>query len=729
MSELDHFDARYFLIASMLVPFNWLSSILPQAGVYQSDVLLMPLVVALTGALMFSGLQELGYSRAVSFLTALALGIASPLLVYSKYLFREPLAALGLAWLALSVIRLDKRLSPANLLGVAGALIFSVAAKDTTISAVPGLLLCLWLIIRRHKGQAQTRLITGRRFQWALPIVIVVVVILAVWLSVQTRVGAAIISLAGSGNPLGGSLDKGLAGLLVSPGRGLFWYAPILFIAFAAFPRFYKKHSVEAVLVIAVSLASLFLHAAYPTWWGGWGWGPRFLVPIIPLWCFPLAEAFGWCAQAIKMMRSQAPRAALLRIALLGGIAIVIVLSSCIQLLGAAIPFDLYENTLEISKGHIAAMRDSGDINFIYNYSPFVIDPMLFKPANLDFVWIRARKEEDNLSVQAPLLASLAISAGWFAASAWFLLRLTRRRDLIVATCVSILAMAWSSSYLLSVAYADERYSSTNYQAAVQRLSQEALASDGFLLELPVRNWWQTVSYFLNYLQEPRLAMYALARPIGPISTVQTVGQLQPLVSRHRNLWLHVESTAPGDPANQYERWLTDHEFLLNCDWFNQHSRLCLYSINRQSNARLIELNVKVGSEIRLVRAAIDAGSDDAQSLIAHPGTDMQLTLSWSSVVTVNRPYKVFIQLMDSSGNLRQQIDREPVNAFRPTNHWAAGEEIQDRYALRLGALEPGKYRIIAGLYDAETIARLPIRDAQGKLVGDFVELTVLDVR
>jgi hypothetical protein len=97
MADLNHVEGRYVVIALMLVPFNWLSSLLPQAGVYQSDVLLMPLVVALTGAPMFSALQELGFSRRVSFLTALALGIGSPLLVYSKYLFREPLAALGLA--------------------------------------------------------------------------------------------------------------------------------------------------------------------------------------------------------------------------------------------------------------------------------------------------------------------------------------------------------------------------------------------------------------------------------------------------------------------------------------------------------------------------------------------------------------------------------------------------------------------------------------------------------
>src|ERR1700682_4366037 len=53
MLGFDHYDGRYFLIALMLVPFNWLSSLLPQAGVYQTDLLLMPLVVALTGALMF----------------------------------------------------------------------------------------------------------------------------------------------------------------------------------------------------------------------------------------------------------------------------------------------------------------------------------------------------------------------------------------------------------------------------------------------------------------------------------------------------------------------------------------------------------------------------------------------------------------------------------------------------------------------------------------------------
>ena len=592
MSQLDHSDGRYLLIALLLVPFNWLSTILPQAGVYQTDLLLMPLVAALTGALMFSALQKLGFSRTVSFLTALALSIATPLLVYSKYIFREPLAALGLAWLALSVVRLHKNLSAWNMAGVAGALIFSVAAKDTTVSAVPGLAICLWLIVRHHRGPLQAQLASRKRLQWGLAVVFGVAVISALWLAIQARSGGAT-SLLGGGNPLGGALDKGLAGLLISPGRGLFWYAPILFIAFAAFPRFFRTHPVEAVLVAVVSLSSLFLHAAYVIWWGGFGWGPRFLVPIIPLWCFPLAEAFAWGAQTIKNLRIVPSRSTWPKIALLGVIGIIIGLSSAIQLLGAAIPFDVFENFLETSKGHVGTLRASGDINYIFNYTPFMIDPMLLKPANLDFVWIRARQAADTLSVQAPLLATLVLSAGWFAASAWLFQKLTRRRDLLVAGCVSVVALGWSSTSLLSTAYADERYPSDSYQAAMRQLSTEALPGDGFLLELPVRNWFQSASYFLNYLQQPSLAMYALGRPVEPLSADQVAERLQPLVARHRSLWLHVESTPPGDAANQFERWLTDHEFLVGCDWFNQHSRLCLYSVDRQSNARLDRIECK----------------------------------------------------------------------------------------------------------------------------------------
>ncbi len=72
----------------------------------------------------------------------------------------------------------------------------------------------------------------------------------------------------------------GLAGLLFSPGKGLFWYAPAAFIALAR-ARDWR--------IVAPFVLSLLLHSQIRDWTGGTGWGPRFLFTALPPLLVPLA--------------------------------------------------------------------------------------------------------------------------------------------------------------------------------------------------------------------------------------------------------------------------------------------------------------------------------------------------------------------------------------------------------------------------------------------------------
>ena len=50
-----------------------------------------------------------------------------------------------------------------------------------------------------------------------------------------------------------------------------------------------KQHSREAFLIAAVSIGSLLFIAGFYAWHGGWTFGPRYLVPILPFLAFPIA--------------------------------------------------------------------------------------------------------------------------------------------------------------------------------------------------------------------------------------------------------------------------------------------------------------------------------------------------------------------------------------------------------------------------------------------------------
>jgi hypothetical protein len=87
-------------------------------------------------------------------------------------------------------------------------------------------------------------------------------------------------------NPLG----VGLYGLLFSPGKGLIWYAPVVVLAPWAFVLLAKRHRALVEAFICFVAGYLLLLSKYVVWNGGWDWGPRYLLPCLPLLVIPLGE-------------------------------------------------------------------------------------------------------------------------------------------------------------------------------------------------------------------------------------------------------------------------------------------------------------------------------------------------------------------------------------------------------------------------------------------------------
>jgi hypothetical protein len=87
------------------------------------------------------------------------------------------------------------------------------------------------------------------------------------------------------------------------------------------------------------------------------------------------------------------------------------------------------------------------------------------------------------------------------------------------------------------------------------------------------------------------------------------------------------------------------------------------------------------------------------------------LTLYWRALneAPLDTEYTVFTQLLAADGHLIAQHDSPPDGNNRPTTYWVGGEVIADEHTLTFN--DPaygGPATLIVGLYDSETVTRVP---------------------
>jgi len=84
----------------------------------------------------------------------------------------------------------------------------------------------------------------------------------------------------------------GLANLLVSPGKGLIWYLPLVFALPWALPRFCRERATIATFLAVLVLIPIAFYSNVQYWHGDPSWGPRYLYTAVPYLILPLGEVF-----------------------------------------------------------------------------------------------------------------------------------------------------------------------------------------------------------------------------------------------------------------------------------------------------------------------------------------------------------------------------------------------------------------------------------------------------
>jgi hypothetical protein len=108
-------------------------------------------------------------------------------------------------------------------------------------------------------------------------------------------------------------------------------------------------------------------------------------------------------------------------------------------------------------------------------------------------------------------------------------------------------------------------------------------------------------------------------------------------------------------------------------------------------------------------------------------GARFTLKLYWQATQPIPLDYTVFTQVLDANGGVVGQHDGLPAEGALPTTTWEVGEIIPDRHQIDFPVTPNEYYRLIVGMYDPRTHARLPITNAEGDTMGDFVLLYTLE--
>lgn len=275
------FEPGFPLLAA---PLYWLASHWHTVSNVHAVMLLNPLLTAATGSLLYVFARRLGYSGSGGVALGLAWGLGSMAWPYTKSFLREPAVALlwTVAFLGAArfVERPTWRLAALALAPAAAA----VGVKVACVVAWPvllGMLAWAW-----HRSRRLSR-------AW-------LVVLAAGGAGLAVAAGMAFLTLRGYDAlgvvrqvfqaPLTRDSLIVYYGLLFSPGKSVFLYSPVLLLAVAGWPAFYRRHAALALALAGLWLLMLVSLRA-SVWTGGLTWGPRFLLPLLPVSMLP---ALAW---------------------------------------------------------------------------------------------------------------------------------------------------------------------------------------------------------------------------------------------------------------------------------------------------------------------------------------------------------------------------------------------------------------------------------------------------
>ena len=691
--------------ALAFLPMRWLARFLPGVGLLQTTFLTNALITLLAALLVGDIARRLGYGRRTATALALIYGLATLAWPYATHLFGEPLSALSLTAALWALVALKQQGGWRWSLVLGAALGVAVAT-----SAVYALLLPLFGLVwffhqstssRTSSASASTS-DSGPRTSDTRPRTSLLRHLLALLTPLVLTAGFLLwYNWMRFGHPLdtgyhfeagegfNGPLLAGLYGLLLSPYRGILYHQPLTLLALIGFVSFWRKHRWVAGLTAAVAVVLVLVFSKWWIWWGGFAWGPRFLVPLAPylvLWTAPLLKR--WWAWLL------------------------IALSAAVQLLAVSANYVLWE--IELRSLYPTDWNDP------LRYGAPATDNPLHSPvfgqiyllsrgqwdAVLDFAWWQDGRVFWWIPLGGLLIVALA---------AWLLLRRVKAQDVTQSSRHRTLDIGHWTPYILAILLMPFTFFTLRTYAQDPHYGQSDRGYRAILTEIETsQHPNDTLVTVAPYHYQIPMNDYDGPVPILGFATQQplraeTENLLKWGLARGGTLYLVTAGLPPAAPANGVELWLNDHAYRADDRWFDDF-RLLHYGTASPTYSLAAAGTWGEPPSLKLVAARTSHHQ-------ARPGQVISLELDWRKVDELS-PLHLFVQLLPPTPPPVAQYD----GAF-PTDAWPADAIQTTRVGLWIPPDVPaGDYTLIVGWYDPTTGQRLPIDDR------DFLPLTTISI-
>ncbi len=269
-------ETTFPLIAT---PLYWLAQQSNTLNNIYMVMLLNPILVAATSLFIFLINKRLGYSNTGSTIAAYAYGLGSLAWPYALSFYREPLV--GFLWTAGLYGLILWRTTGNKWGGSLGilAILLSPLVKVNILFSIP----FLFLIAQQGeiRWKKRTSLVWGASF-------VVVLGIFQLLYQWRTGNGWDYAHIFANFNLIQVLLR--IYGQLFSPIKGLLFYMPIILLVAPGLYYLGKKQFSIAIAITLTFLSLLGATSFYDAWYGGESWGPRLLLPVLPIIMIPIAS-------------------------------------------------------------------------------------------------------------------------------------------------------------------------------------------------------------------------------------------------------------------------------------------------------------------------------------------------------------------------------------------------------------------------------------------------------